>query len=1189
MTMFVIKRNGEHEPIQFDKITNRIKKLCYGLDDKFIDPTTISMKVIQGIYTGITTAELDQLSAETCAYSSTYHPDFSILAARISVSRLHKETDSVFSRNIRKMYEYTHPKTGAPAPLVSKDLYDVVMEYADKLDNAIYYDRDYDFDYFGFKTLERSYLLKMFEKPVERPQSMFMRVACGIHMYKNAEGKAVLDLHEAINTYNLMSQKFFTHATPTLYNAGTNRPQLSSCFLMHMEDSIDHIFKTIKDCAHISKFAGGIGINIHDIRASKSYIRGTNGVSNGIVPMLRVLNDTARYVDQCFTPDTVILTQNGHKMIEDVSITDKVLTSNGTYAHVITPVRHDYDGTMLEIQIKNSIYPVRVTPEHQIFALQGQAKGTNFDVIRNRLSKNIAKPEFVDAKDLNKGDFLVFPIPKYVNDIETMSEDDCRFYGIMLGDGHISTPCGVSLNNTTKVATCDFVKKYLSDRSIHFNERIDGKSVNITWSPNNPRFKFTKSQLYDENGVKKLDPSFLHLPISKVKYILMGIIETDGCVGEKEIMIELSSLGLIESIRYILLRMGALASGYTRDRVGNVSSYKNITTRLPTNVIRVPRVKEVMEMFPNAPKSGFFSYLTHSDYLFSRIESIDEVNYTGTVHDFEIENPNDYVVSHLGIAHNGGGRRKGSIAIYMEPWHADIYDFLELKKNNGKEEMRARDLFYGLWISDLFMERVEANGDWTLFCPNEAPGLSDLYGDEFKNLYIKYESEGKGRQTIKAQHLWFAILQSQIETGTPYMLYKDAVNKKSNQKNLGTIRSSNLCSEILEYTSKDEIAVCNLASIALNAYVKRDGKNTIYDYTKLLEVAKTVAKNLNKVIDVNYYPVPETETSNKRHRPIGIGIQAMADTFAMMEYPFESPDAKQLNKNIFETIYYGALSASCELAEKYGPYETFQGSPASQGILQFDMWNVVPNTDANLGPVYDWSSLKERIKKFGLRNSLLLAPMPTASTAQILGNNESIEPFTSNLYTRRVLAGEFPVVNKHLMRTLVDMGLWDEKMRMQIISEKGSIQNIPTIPQKLKDLYKTVWEIKMKSLIDMAADRGAFICQTQSLNMFVAEPTYSKLTSMHFYAWKKGLKTGMYYLRTKPKAEAIQFTVDQTMIKEIKNEQSSETMEQSSEVSKEEKMRIRKEEAERKKREIREAMARGDYEHKDEVCISCSG
>eukprot|EP01038_Epipyxis_sp_PR26KG_P015246 gene15246-20550_t len=758
--MYVIKRDGKKENVHFDKITSRINKLCYGLDPVHVDATFISQKVVPGLYPGVTTVELDELAAQTAASCATRHPDFSTLAARISVSNLHKQTSKVFSEVVEVLHSHVHPKTNQPSPLVSEDLYRIVMENKDRLNSAIIYDRDYNYDYFGFKTLERAYLLSVNKVVVERPQHMIMRVSLGIH------GE---DIEAALETYDYMSRQYFTHATPTLFNAGTPHPQLSSCFLLTMkEDSIDGIYDTLKSCAIISKYAGGIGLSVHNIRASSSYIRGTNGTSNGIVPMLRVFNNTARYVDQ------------------------------------------------------------------------------------------------------------------------------------------------------------------------------------------------------------------------------------------------------------------------------------------------------------------------------------------------------------------GGGKRKGSIAIYLEPWHADISDFLDLKKNTGNESDRARDLFYALWIPDLFMKRVEQNGSWSLFCPNEAPGLQDVWGDEFEVLYERYERENRQRKTISAQDLWFQILTSQVETGTPYMLFKDACNRKSNQQNLGTIKSSNLCTEIVEFTAPDEIAVCNLASINLSAFV--DESNKTYDYQKLYEVTKVVTKNLNKVIDVNFYPVPEAKNSNMRHRPIGIGVQGLADAFAKMRFPFESARAMQMNKEIFETMYYAALEASTEIAQASEAYSTYQGSPISKGILQPDMWGVTPSDR------WDWTALRAKIATHGIANSLLIAPMPTASTAQILGNNESTEPFTSNMYNRRVLAGEFTLVNKYLLKELVEKGLWTQEVRSQLIADRGSVQKIHQIPQEIKDLYKTVWEIKQKAIIDQAADRGAFICQSQSLNIHMAEPTTAKLTSMHFYAWKKGLKTGMYYLRTLPKAEAIQFTVDQAAL-----------------------------------------------------------
>jgi ribonucleoside-diphosphate reductase alpha chain len=766
--MLVVKRDGHRESVKFDKITARIEKLCYGLEPKHVNPVEVAMKVINGLYDGVTTQELDTLAAEVAATMATRHPDYSRLAARIAISNLHKLTSKSFSSTMKRLYQHVDSKTGQNAPMISRETWKVIHEHAAELDEAIIYDRDFGYDYFGFKTLEKSYLMRLEGKVVERPQHMIMRVAVGIH------GE---DIPAAIETYNLMSEKWFTHATPTLFNAGTPKPQLSSCFLLTMkDDSIDGIYDTLKQCAKISQSAGGIGLSIHNVRAKGSYIKGTGGTSNGIVPMLRNFDMTARYVDQ------------------------------------------------------------------------------------------------------------------------------------------------------------------------------------------------------------------------------------------------------------------------------------------------------------------------------------------------------------------GGGKRKGSFAIYLEPWHADIFDFLELKKNHGKEEMRARDLFYALWIPDLFMKRVENNEMWSLFCPNETPGLADVWGEDFERLYEKYEKEGKFRRQIKAQDLWFEVLEAQIETGTPYMLYKDAANRKSNQKNLGTIRSSNLCTEILEYTSADEVAVCNLASLALPKFVTEEG---VFDHQKLYEITKVVTKNLNKVIDINYYPVQEAQNSNMRHRPIGIGVQGLADVFILLKMPFDSPEAKVLNAEIHETIYFGSMEASMELSKVNGPYETFKGSPVSKGIFQFDMWGVTPSQR------WDWIKLKQDVKQFGVRNSLLLAPMPTASTSQILGNNECFEPYTSNLYTRRTLSGDFILVNKHLMKDLMAEGLWNESMRQKLIASNGSVQNIAEIPQNLKDIYKTVWEISQKAIIDMAADRGAFICQSQSLNIHIKDPNFGKMTSMHFYAWKKGLKTGMYYLRSTAAADAIKFTLDKTAIQQPEQNEAS--------------------------------------------------
>ena len=805
--MDVLKRDGRKEPIMFDKITARVRKLCYGLNE-LVDPVKVAMRVIEGLYDGVTTSELDNLAAEVAATMTTSHPDYARLAARISVSNLHKNTKKSFSSVMTDLYEYVNPRTGKKAPLLSKEVYKVIMDNADELDSTIIYNRDFGYDYFGFKTLERSYLLKLNGKIVERPQHMLMRVSIGIHLN---------DLAAAIETYELMSKKYFTHATPTLFNSGTPKPQMSSCFLLTMkEDSIDGIYDTLKQTAKISQSAGGIGLSIHNIRATGSYISGTNGTSNGIVPMLRVYNDTARYVDQ------------------------------------------------------------------------------------------------------------------------------------------------------------------------------------------------------------------------------------------------------------------------------------------------------------------------------------------------------------------GGGKRKGSFAIYIEPWHADIFDFLDLKKNHGKEEMRARDLFYAMWIPDLFMKRVQEDGTWTLMCPNECTGLFDSYGDEFEALYTKYEAENKGRKTIKARELWEKILESQIETGTPYMLYKDAANRKSNQKNLGTIRSSNLCTEILEYTSEDEVAVCNLASIALPMFVK----NGEFDHKELYRVTKRVTKNLNCVIDRNYYPVKEAENSNFRHRPIGLGVQGLADTFILLRMPFTSDEAKKLNQEIFETLYYAAVTASMEEAKEDGPYKTYKGSPISEGLFQHNLWNI---EDDELSGRWNWDKLRKNVLKHGVRNSLLVAPMPTASTSQILGNNEAFEPYTSNIYTRRVLSGEFIVVNKHLLEDLVSLGLWNDDLKEEIMRNNGSIQDIENIPDELKQLYKTVWELSMKDIIDMARHRGYFIDQSQSLNLFMENANFAKLTSMHFYAWKSGLKTGMYYLRTKSAVDAIKFTLKKKAKKETVSELAEATVDATSASS----------DKPLTPQELRDMLAKSREAEEEDDCLMC--
>lgn len=1063
MSMKVVKRNGTTEDVSFDKVLNRIQFAAKGLE---VNPTLIAQRTLLRIYDGVKTSELDDLAAQLSISLMTTNPDYGILASRIAISNHHRSTSEKFTDVIKELAHQVVEKTGEVISNVSEELVRLCEEHGDVINAKLDYQRDYDLDYFGFKTLEKlQYLLRNTKgKTLERPQHLLMRVSLALW--------GSVNLEQAFKTYDLLSKRYFIHATPTNFNAGTPRQQLSSCFLLAMKgpDSIAGIYDTLKDCAMISKYAGGIGLHIHDIRAKGSLIRGTNGTSNGIVPMLRNFNDTARYVDQCFTPDTLVITESGAQAISTILPGEKVLTSEGVFHTVLKQVIHEYSGRMFRIQLEGRHEAVQVTEEHPILSFPSE--GHPLEHCLKQIQAGLKMVDYHEVKELQVGDYTVFP--------------------------------------------------------------------------------------HGEHG---------------------------------------------------------------------------------------------------------------------RIQAIEPVEYTGRVHDFEIDGPHDYTVAHLGIAHNGGGKRNGSFAIYLEPWHADVEDFLKLKLNTGSEEERCRDLFYALWVPDLFMERVEKNEPWTLFCPAEAPGLSDVYGDEFRALYTRYEQEGRGRKQVDAQKLWFRILDSQIETGTPYLLYKDACNQKSNQKNLGTIKSSNLCvapetliltdkgqfpihtlagqevrvwngekwstttiqktgegqrlvtvylsngaqvtctpyhkfllshdkqticeaprvdasllssgttlcpyrlpdseqeialtvlrvadegrtddtycfnepdnhagvfngvltgncSEIIEYSSETEQSVCNLASIALPAYV--NAKTRTFDFKKLREVVGVAIRNLNRVIDINFYPTPETKTSNMRHRPVGLGVQGLADVFALLRVPWESDKAAELNQLIFEHLYYAAVEASCDIAQQEGPYSTFQGSPMSQGLFQYDLWKVTPLTSAEgliqwtavseeKEQTLPWEDLKARVKEHGLRNSLLVAPMPTASTSQIMGYNECIEPITSNIYTRRTLAGEFIVINKYLMADLKKLDLWNEMMKQQIITRNGSVQGIDLIPESIQRLYKTAWEIKQKTLIDMAAARGAFICQSQSLNLFVADPNYAKLTSMHFYGWKRGLKTGLYYLRTRAPVMAQKFTID---------------------------------------------------------------
>jgi len=1502
--MRVVKRNGQLEDLAFDKILNRIRKLGQEAGI-YINYQSLVMKVIDQLYDKIPTSKIDELAAEQCAVMSTIHIDYATLAGRIIVSNHQKNTDSIFSNVVRNLYKFKDIH-GINKPLVSECLFGFTEMYKEEINKMINYDRDYLIDYFGFKTLERAYLFRIHNKIVERPQHMWMRVAIGIHgdLYSINKDECLTLIKE---TYDLMSLKYFTHATPTLFNAGTPRQQLSSCYLISMEsDSLDGIYNTLHDCAIISKYAGGIGLHIHNIRAKGTHIHGTNGTSNGIIPMLRVFNNTARYVDQCVSPETIIYTTNGPIEIQNCIFGEtKIFNLNGACEVIENVLEHPYEGEIFNIKTMHSIDDLKITSEHPVFVLRNQQKGLNYKVIKNRLDKKLALFEWCEVKELNCNDMMVYKIPTYNIDINNLTEDDCYMYGIILGDGsmHNEDQNGyISLHTINKKHILDFCIKYFENKCIQYSIDTCDNSTRIRWNKNiNMPFRY--SDIYDINKNKYIQSKWLNLPIEKSKYILKGFIDTDGCKNN-ELVFDNTSRNLIESVRFICLKLGVLTSGYIRDRIGEthelpkISNGKIITNQKISYCLRIPKTSDICELinikYDDNIKYDEKQFLRYNNYLLTRIKSITQEQYSGTLYDLQMKNEHNYMI-HNGIIHNGGGKRNGSFAIYLEPWHADIEDFLEMKKNHGDEELKARDLFYALWISDLFMERVQNNGSWSLMCPFESPGLSDVYGDKFVELYKKYELEGKVRKTINARDLWFKILDAQMETGTPYILYKDAANSKSNQQNLGTIKSSNLCvapetliltdkghieiqtlleqnvnvwngeewssvtikktgedqelidvytddgskltctpyhnfyiqnnysnnsiekveakdlkpndriikceypiidgcdsikypythgffcgdgtygnktdepercckfkalknhffckrhlpyetenylidkeyilegeefqcqaksyvkksiaylygnkknlinfldkrsfildenakrinvslpvdldekfytpshfcsikdkldwfsgycdadgtisrngdneqlqvssinkefleniklllqtcginpkiklsqnrtesylpdgkggykffevkpiyrllitsydlynlynlgfrpkrliisgnkptrdakqfikilkvennnriddtycftepkknmgifngiitgqcTEIIEYSDDKETAVCNLASIGLPSFVNQTTKQ--FDYDKLHEVTKVVTNNLNKVIDINFYPTEKTKCSNLRHRPIGIGVQGLADTFVLMDIPFFSQEAKEVNKLIFETIYHAALEKSNEIAIKEYHYSTFEGSPTSKGILQFDMWNVTPSDR------YDWASLKESIIEKGLRNSLLVAPMPTASTSQILGFNECFEPFTSNLYSRRTLAGEFVVVNKYLMRELIQLGFWNEQIKNNIIANKGSIQQLTMLPEHIKNKYKIVWEIPMKHLIDMSADRGAFICQSQSLNLWIEDPTYNLLTSMYFYSWKKGLKTGIYYLRRKAKHQAQQFTIE---------------------------------------------------------------
>jgi ribonucleotide reductase alpha subunit len=1105
--LHVTKRDGSKEIVAFDKILNRLKKIgkerIAGVENLKINYTTLAMKVIDQLYDGIHTTQIDELSAEQCASMASTHPDYNVLAGRIVVSNHHKNTSDSFSKTMDALYTH-RDNNGHLSPMISADAYFLSQKYAETLDAMCVYERDYLIDYFGFKTLERSYLLRVQKRPIERPQHMWLRVSLGIH------GE---DLERVRETYEHMSQKYFTHATPTLFNSGTPHQQLSSCYLIAMEnDSIEGIYNTLKDCALISKWAGGIGMHIHNIRASGSYIRGTGGSSNGIAPMLRVFNNTAKYVDQCLTPDSILYTTRGPIPIAHaVAGITRVFNREGTSETIANVLEHVYEGEIREIQLANRVSRMRITPEHLIMGLSVYRPEQDAETLKNELDAGLIQFDWIEAKHITVGDYVAHAIPgdSCVVDFAELTEDVCRIYGQMLlsiylpdegnpddyhGSGAFSPQKNFYLRDTPE--NIQTVIHFMTRHCIQYATCKIGKTAFLYWAKTvNLPFKATDFWCPHTNRVQ-IGERWLFLPQAKIAAIL------DGLTANPE-----HPIHALPQTVFLRLRAGIAGPGE----------------------------------------------FVYENKLLIPVQHISTAEYKGIVYDLQMTHQHNYLVEH-GIVHNGGGKRNGSFAIYLEPWHADIELFLQMRKNHGDEELKARDLFYALWIPDLFMERIKTGGTWTLFCPDECPGLAEVYGDDFVALYTKYEASGRGRKTMPARDLWFQVLDAQMETGTPYILYKDACNRKSNQKNLGTIKSSNLCTEVIQYSDNTQTAVCNLASLALPMFVDQDTKT--FDYAKLHAVTKVVINNLNRVIDVNFYPTEKTQTSNFLHRPVGLGVQGLADVFMMLDLAFQSDNAKEINRLIFETIYHAAIEKSNEIAidrhrqyhrrfvslqavgaidndevfteaeltklpEKWcGAYSSFAGSPASEGILQFDMWNVQPSDR------YDWDKLRESVKAYGIRNSLLMAPMPTASTSQILGFNECIEPITSNIYSRRTIAGEFIMANKYLMNDLMRLNLWNERIKNNIIANNGSIQQIETIPPEIREKYRTVWEIPMRHVIDMAADRGAYICQSQSLNLWLEDPNYNTLTSMHFYSWNKGLKTGIYYLRRRGKHQAQQFTIE---------------------------------------------------------------
>ena len=1265
--MYVVKRNGYRQQISFDKITQRISNLVSQLDIIDVEVHKVSQATISRLYNGITTKEIDELSAKICASYTADNPEYSKLGGAICISNLQKKTKNNFCQVVDLLWNHVD-ENGNPQPIVNKDLLQVMKGHRKEINDKIDYSRDFKIDYFGFKTMERIYLLRI-KMPgkediiVERPQHMFMRVALAIHGY---------DLERAFETYDYMSNLKFTHASPTLFNAGTPNFQFSSCFLLGTSDSITGIYKTLGDCAEISKRGGGIGVHVSNIRSKNSIIRGTNGKSDGIIPMLKVYNETARYVNQCILPQVTVYSQNGFKRMDEVTTKDYLITKDGSFKKVNEVIINEKDEEIFNIKTQHGIDALKCTGCHDILSVKA-LKSHGLKRVFERIEKGLIKIEFIRADEITTEHLLGFPIPTYEKDIQNFTEDQARMLGIMLGDGNIThskksytNRYQITLNHTTKQDTMEFVLNYLQSRTIHYwisNDAEIGWTYNET---NIAKMNITEDMIYDENRDKRLLPEYLHLPKNKLMCLLRGFLESDGCVTKTGIWFMSTSKNLIYSVKYLFLRLGILASVQTVDKVGQTMSYNKhnrpIISRKISYSLRIPKDKFLKEnnIFTREYeecKSNKRDYYTYDNILWTRVKEITKSHYTGKVYDFNMIDNHNYLTDG-GLVHNSG-RRKGAIAVYLEPWHADVEDFLELRKQQGPEEKRARDLFLALWIPDLFMHRVEKDEMWSLMCPDVCKDLQEKYGKDFDKLYTDYETKGMYKKQIKARDLWNKILITQIEAGVPYIAYKDHANRKTNQMNIGTIKSSNLCIEIMEVSNDKEYSVCNLNSIAVNRFIKypvysepftmvtksnckyckmakyklnklgykfeaieleddalksklkelseKHGKELTkvpqielgnkfiggfdelqkfitpnYDFKELKKVAGMSTRNINKIINSSLHPVKETLVSDMENRPIGVGIQGLADTFAELGYAFESPEARVINHLIFETIYYGCVEESIQLAmehekelddyikgtnkdkktllhnytdethfkkqlskKKYkGAYPRFEGSPSSDGKLQFNLWEFKAEYTSKLSKstvqqlvanykffdnkflaYWDWNALKKKLKKYGMRNSLLTALMPTASTSQLLGNNECFEPFTSNIYRRDTIAGSFVCINKHLVKDLKLVDKWNKETKENIIVNNGSVQGLSDLSDELKNRYKTKWEIKQRVVIDLASDRGKFIDQSQSMNIAMAKPNSAKLTSCHFHAWKRGLKTGMYYLHTRPASEADKFSI----------------------------------------------------------------